>query len=93
MAYERAADTWDLIADLERLLVEERELSAVRRRLHDQLDKGLPSEVTALRERRISDQRLALHRRIDEIRALLANLPRDPQITLAERATLAQLGL
>jgi hypothetical protein len=49
--------------------------------------------VTALRERQISDQRLALHSRIDEIRGLLANLPRDPQMTLTERARLAQLWL
>lgn len=48
----------------------EREISTLRRRLHDQLD-SFPNPVTQARERRVSDERRALHRRIDTLRAEL----------------------
>lgn len=62
----------DLRAELERLEREEAELSAVRERLQHQIDFGFESETTRAREREISDERQALHRRIDSIRARLA---------------------
>jgi len=61
----------ELITELARLEREERELSAARKRLHDRLDLGFPNELTAKRERQISDERLALHQRIDHVRAQL----------------------
>jgi hypothetical protein len=51
----------------------EREISALRRRLHDQLD-SFPNAVTQARERRVSDERRTLHRRIDTLRAELSRV-------------------
>ncbi len=61
----------DLRAELEALERREEHLSIERRRLHDQLDKGFANEVAIERERKISEERLAIHHRIDELRALL----------------------
>ncbi len=47
-------------------------LSAERRRLHQQIDFGYSeSESLRVREREISDERRALHRRISELQKLL----------------------
>ncbi len=72
MAPEQIADTGALAAELEQLVHEERQLSAVRRRLHEQIDKGFPNDVIFRREREVSDRRRALHRRIDALRNSLA---------------------
>jgi hypothetical protein len=93
MAYEELPDINAMIAELERLDRQEKELSAVRRRLHDQMDKGFANEVTSARERQISDERLELHRRIAALRAELAPILREPLMTLAERRRLYGLGL
>ena len=77
MAHDRLPDTDTLAVELEHLLHEERQLSKVRRRLHEQIDNGFPNEVTVRREREISDQRRALHRRIDVLRVHL-NAPFQP---------------
>ena len=50
----------------------EAELSAVRRRLHQQIDFGYSvSESLRAREREISAKRRELHQRIDELQQLL----------------------
>jgi hypothetical protein len=59
-----------MIVELEQLEQQEREVSAIRRKLHDRLD-AFPNEVTAARERAVSAERRALHRRIDTLRAQL----------------------
>jgi hypothetical protein len=63
-----------LIAELRRLEREETELSALRRKLHDRIDSGFANEVTLRREREISDQRQAMHRRIAAVRLELAEI-------------------
>lgn len=65
------SDVDDLQVQLFELERREREISALRRRLHDQLD-SFPNPVTQERERRVSDERRALHRRIDALRAELS---------------------
>lgn len=63
-------------AELAQLVHEERQLSAVRRRLHEQIDNGFPNDVILRREREVSDRRRALHRRIDALRtSLTATVP------------------
>jgi hypothetical protein len=57
---------------LEQLEAEERDLSLVRRRLHDRI-ATFPESAAALnlerREREISNERHELHRRINELRS------------------------
>jgi hypothetical protein len=72
MAAEELPDFDDLLAELARLEIEEERLSAVRRRLHNQLDRGFPNELLRKRERQLSDERRALHRRIDLLRVQAA---------------------
>ena len=61
-----------LFVELEELERREREISAIRRRLHDRLD-SFPNEVARRQEAAISAERRELHRRIDELRARLAS--------------------
>jgi len=75
-AEEQLPDPDDLLAELARLELEEKRLSAVRRRLHNQLDMGFPNELLRKREQQISDERLALHRRIDILRTQVAPILR-----------------
>ena len=42
----------------------------MRRQLHDRLD-SFPNDAAAVKERKISDARRALHKRIDSLRAEL----------------------
>jgi hypothetical protein len=93
MAAEQSRDLWLLLDELERLVAAEQSLSAVRRRLHTQLDVGVPNDVTRRRERQVSDERLELHRRIDALRAELAPLLSEPLVPLAERRRLLRLGV
>ncbi len=65
-----SVDDEDLEATLARLEVEEREISALRRKLHDRL-ASFPNEVTEAHEREVSKQRRELHAKIDELRARL----------------------
>jgi hypothetical protein len=58
----------DLAARLEALEAEERELSAVRSKLHDRLS-SFPNELTTERERELSTRRRDLHEQIDALRA------------------------
>ena len=72
MAAEQLPDIDELLADLARLERDEKDLSDVRRRLHDRIDLGFPNEVTLGRERQVSEDRRQLHCRIDELRIQLA---------------------
>lgn len=76
MATQELPDFDELLVELVRLEREELELSTVRQKLHDRLDSGFPNEVTLKRERQVSDERLALHRRIADLRAQLAPVMR-----------------
>jgi hypothetical protein len=93
VAFDASREIADLLEELVGLIRQERELSAVRRRLHTQLDVGFPNDVTPARERQISDKRLRLHRRIDALREELGPLWHDPSLPLAERRWLRELGL
>jgi hypothetical protein len=57
--------------ELSRLEAEEKQLSAQRRFLHQQIDFGYASEGARARERDVSDERRRLHRRIDALRETL----------------------
>lgn len=61
-------------AELALLEAQEAQFSAKRGHLHNQIDLGYGSETTRARDREISDERRRLHRRIDELRELLAKL-------------------
>jgi hypothetical protein len=63
----------ELIAQIARLELEEAELSARRRKLHDRI-AIFPSATMLEAERELSLQRRELHRRIDEARAELASV-------------------
>jgi hypothetical protein len=63
----------ELTALLERLELEEREISSLRRKLHDRL-ASFPNEVTQQQEREISAKRRELHAQIDELRVRLRQL-------------------
>ncbi|TML74402.1 MAG: hypothetical protein E6G12_11130 [Actinobacteria bacterium] len=61
----------DLRRELAELEAEEARLSAVRDRLHHQIDFGFETETSRTREREISDERRRVHDRIDSLRKLL----------------------
>ena len=67
---ERSRDAmWDELAALE---VAEAQVSAERRRLHQQMDFGYSvSESLRAREREVSAERKELHRRIDDLQRAL----------------------
>src|ERR1051325_6915962 len=80
VAQQEVGDVWALIDALDWLTHRERELSDVRKRLHDRIDAGYKTELTAARERQISDERRELHRQIDGLRETLAPLvPKEGQ--------------
>jgi hypothetical protein len=62
------AESQDLDGLIEQLEAEEREISELRRRLHDRL-ASFPNDVTAKQERALSRQRAELQARIDALRA------------------------
>ena len=62
----------DLRSELSKLEAEEARLSATRGRLQHQIDFGFASATTREREREVSDERRALHRRIESLRERLA---------------------
>ena len=67
---EPSLDVSAMTLELEHLEHREKEVSALRKRLHDRLD-SFPNEVTGAREQALSAERRDLHRRIDELRAQL----------------------
>jgi hypothetical protein len=70
-AVVKEAGTEDLRGELAGLEAEEARLSAARSHLQRQIDFGFETASTREREREVSDQRRALHRRIDALRELL----------------------
>jgi predicted nucleic acid-binding Zn-ribbon protein len=66
-----ASSPEDLHDELARLEAEEKQLSAQRRFLHQQIDFGYASDQTRAREREVSDERRRLHQQIDALRAIL----------------------
>ena len=70
MASQSFFDLNKMLVELEQLEAREREISAMRRKLHDRLD-AFPNEVTAKREKEVSKERRSLHRRIDILRGEL----------------------
>jgi hypothetical protein len=68
--------------ELAALEAEQAQVSAVRRRLHDQIDFGFATETTRNRERELSDHRRQLHRRIDELREQLGASLEPPSTSL-----------
>ena len=70
MSAQPSMDVSAMTLELEHLEHREKEVSALRRRLHDRLD-SFPNEVTGAREQALSAERQELHRRIDELRAQL----------------------
>jgi hypothetical protein len=69
---------FELLAEIARLEREEAELSVRRRRLLDRMDCAVPSETLIDLERRVSEERHALHRRIADLHAQLASGIRRP---------------
>jgi hypothetical protein len=63
----------ELKTRLEKLEAEEREISSLRRKLHDRL-ASFPNEATMQQEREISAKRRELHAQIDELRVKLRHL-------------------
>jgi len=59
---------------LARLGRAEQGLSKIRRRLHDQLDRGFASTTTEAKEREVSAERRELHAQIDALEAHIAAL-------------------
>ena len=70
MASQSFFDLNKMLVELEQLEAREREISAMRRKLHERLD-AFPNEVTAKREQEVSKLRRTLHRRIDMLRGEL----------------------
>jgi hypothetical protein len=60
-------DQDELEARLEKLEQEEREVSALRRRLHERL-ASFPNDLLVQQERELSLRRRELHQEIDELR-------------------------
>jgi hypothetical protein len=60
--------------ELERLEREERELSALRSKLHERIDRGFTNDSTRTQERQVSDRRREVHAQIDRVRAALDEL-------------------
>jgi hypothetical protein len=67
LASGRDPDAASLLAELDRLEREEREISLHRKQLHARLDVS-PDSALEGREREVSAERQELHRRIDELR-------------------------
>ncbi len=74
MKREAPTEHEELLMELARLERAEEALSKQRRRLHDRLDRGFASESTVTQEREISDERRALHAKIDALEAHIAAL-------------------
>ena len=62
-----SGDQADLEARLEKLEQEERDISTLRRKLHERL-ASFPNELVAKQERELSLRRREIHQEIDELR-------------------------
>jgi hypothetical protein len=72
MAVATLLDLNALAVELEELVQAELEISALRRELHDRLN-SFSNELMQRREREVSGDRQAIHRRIDELQALFGH--------------------
>lgn len=70
MSADVPVDVSARLLELEQLEHREKEVSALRKRLHDRLD-SFANEMTMARERELSLERKQLHLRIDALRAEL----------------------
>ena len=77
MTVSKTPDIDELLVELEQLEHREREISELRSKIFDRL-ASFPNEITQQKEREVSAERRAIHRRIDELRAQLAPFRRDP---------------
>jgi hypothetical protein len=77
MGAEELPEEDPLALEIERLELQEQELSAERRLLHHRIDV-FADELAFRRERELSARRRELHRHIDELRRLLRPI-RKPQ--------------
>jgi hypothetical protein len=62
-----SGDQEELEAQLEKLEQEERDVSALRKKIHDRLS-SFPNEQVMQQERELSKRRRELHQEIDELR-------------------------
>jgi hypothetical protein len=76
MSVDRVDDAAAIRAELELLETEEREISAIRRKMHERIDLGFSTELLIQQEHKLSTERRALHARIDTLRARLELLER-----------------
>ena len=76
MSVHRVGDAATIRAELEVLEAEEREISAIRRKMHERIDLGFPTDLLIQQEHKLSKERRELHGRIDALRAQLALLER-----------------
>ena len=76
MAVQRVGDAATIRAELEVLEAEEKEISAIRRKMHERIDLGFPTDLVIQQEQKLSKERRELHGRIDVLRAQLELLER-----------------
>ena len=76
MSVHRVGDAATIRAELELLEAEEKEISAIRRKMHERIDLGFPTELLIQQEQKLSKERRDLHARIDALRAQLELLER-----------------
>jgi hypothetical protein len=76
-----------LAEELAALEAEEAQVSAERRRLQEQIDRGFGTEMSRAREREVSIRRRELHLQIDAIRGRLG-LPTGPTRRTADESGL-----
>ena len=62
--------------ELDQLEAEEHEISAIRRKMHERIDRGFPTELLIQQEQKLSKERRELHLRIDLLRAEIELLER-----------------
>jgi len=76
MSVHRVGDAATIRAELELLEAEEKEISAIRRKMHERIDLGFPTDLLIQQEQKLSKERRDLHARIDALRAQLELLER-----------------
>lgn len=80
----------ELRTELATLVATEKQISAERRRLHNQIDYGYANAEALAREREVSDERRRLHQRIDSLRELLHAEGLEPTTSDSSRTALGQ---
>ena len=77
MSVNRLEGVEAMRTELATLETEEREISAIRRKMHERIDRGFPTDLLIQQEQKLSAERRALHGRIDALRARLALAERE----------------